>query len=516
MIECIPNTLSDRVDTLGANRVFKIVEAKSHAKLEIEGLPKKRQSSTTKLNIRQLFVGWQNNLFNRTEVIDEIENQVRIRTADLYRKANFDALTHLPNRRYFHDLLDELVAGYKNTQEPFALLFLDLDGFKKVNDSLGHNIGDELLRHVGARLQSSIRHVDVASRLGGDEFVILLTNTLERETIEMICKRVIKEVSRGYCFDGLEVKTSTSIGVARFPEDADTSSDLIELADAALYVSKESGKKRYSFYGESSGRSTVGHFAIQNRFNEALNSGKVEIYAEPVVEIESGKLVAAEVNLVWLNDDNVKSDYDGWAGYLEKSGRDYSVALWWLDSACFYLQRWHKENSKLFASVRVVDALWRDDDFMTILLKRVELYQLKPKQLNLMFSLSDLVSYDSVLADRIRSLKLLGFQVTLVGLGEAPVDASVMSDLEMDYFKFDRTWLEAQLHSEHGSRWIEALINLSTTLGASVFVSGQAAQTEVALLKKMGASYSQGPFWGPNMTVQKFGHWVGQDLIDFS
>ncbi len=201
------------------------------------------ESTDDKANFHRLLGELQSRFSDSVDVAYLIESEVNQRTADLYRKANYDSLTHLPNRGYFHDILDKLVQGATEKDTIFSLLFLDLDGFKQVNDTLGHHIGDELLRYVSGRLVSSVRDGDIVSRLGGDEFVILLSDVSSREDIEVICNRIVTEISRPYWFDGVEVLTSTSIGVSQFPQDSKLSSELIEQADEALYVAKSKGKK---------------------------------------------------------------------------------------------------------------------------------------------------------------------------------------------------------------------------------------------------------------------------------
>ncbi|HID00108.1 MAG TPA: GGDEF domain-containing protein, partial [Piscirickettsiaceae bacterium] len=169
-------------------------------------------------------------LMHKTSLSALVEAQVKARTEQLFRQANYDALTHLPNRAFFMQTMENTFKQAEHTQTPFALLFLDLDGFKPVNDTFGHSAGDELLRMVAARLIASIRDDDFVARLGGDEFVILLRNVVDREIIETISKRLIQEISRPYWVDGRTVHISTSVGISEHPHDGKTAAQLIENA----------------------------------------------------------------------------------------------------------------------------------------------------------------------------------------------------------------------------------------------------------------------------------------------
>jgi len=200
---------------------------RSRTQKMIDRSPFKVDSDATKL-LQSLQAQFSSDESMPEDIETMIEAQVQIRTQSLFRQANYDDLTHLPNRAYFNSTLEALVIDAQQSEGEFTLLFLDLDGFKKVNDSFGHHAGDELLRNVSARVVSAVRDGDIVSRLGGDEFVVLLAGKQARSDIENICKRIIGEVRRPYWIDNNDIQISTSIGVARYPVDASSSSELVE------------------------------------------------------------------------------------------------------------------------------------------------------------------------------------------------------------------------------------------------------------------------------------------------
>lgn len=443
-------------------------------------------------------------LFNRKDVTDAIEHEVRLRTKDLYRKANFDALTHLPNRRHFNELLDNFIKKFQDNEMPFTLLFMDLDGFKKVNDSLGHATGDELLRHVSARLLSSVRQGDIVARLAGDEFMVLLHETIDKETIEMVCKRIIKEVSRSYFFDRAEVKISTSIGIAKFPEDAKTASDLMHNADEALYLSKSAGKRTYRFYGEVQEHKPNNDLVNQARFDDAIANHMIQLQAIPQVSVDNRQLTGASLELIWQNSGLTSNHYDAWKGFLQKSGWDYSVATWVMDSALYYLKQWQASRAELNVAFPVLEALWRAEDFETHLLKKTQRLGLSPKQIHLIFDMQDLVSYDAFFTKVLQGLKRHGFQLTLKGLGETPIDFSLLAELDLDRFMMSNEWLQKAQQESAKKAWSDALILMARSLGIDVVLQGELNLEALKQYAMTGVTHSESDQWLKSTDLETF------------
>lgn len=451
-------------------------------------------------------------ILDRKVVSDAIESAVKERTQELYRKANFDTLTHLPNRRYFHEMLDDLVKKYESHQHPFTLLFLDLDGFKKVNDSLGHALGDELLRHVSARLVASVRMGDVVARLGGDEFVILLDETADKETIEMICKRIIRDVSRSFYFTRTEVKISASIGIASFPKDAVTSAELIQNADEALYKAKHAGRRTYRFYGEMPHETHSEEDISQAQFEEAVASQAIEIKATPQVNLSGNQLTGAALSLSWPGSELSSNDFGAWSALLQKSGWDHSVGVWLLDSARHYLKLWQKSSPNMSVSVPVIEAVWRSENFIAILNQKIADSGLSPRSFNLIFELSDLVTYDVLFVQMLKSLKSHGYQITMRGYGEVSFDLALMSDLEVDCFLINREWA-LEMMQKTDKNWVEALIAMANVLSVEVMIKGELSIEEALRFKLMGADASEANQWLMTDKIDTFTKAVGEGLI---
>ncbi|NPA72242.1 MAG: diguanylate cyclase [Gammaproteobacteria bacterium] len=436
------------------------------------------------------------------EIEDMIEAQVEMRTRELFRQANYDALTHLPNRAYFNATLEQLVTKAKETDGQFTLLFLDLDGFKKVNDTLGHHSGDELLRNVSARLISAVREGDIVSRLGGDEFVVLLAGLSDREMTESICERIITEVSRDYWINQTDVNISTSIGVARYPLDAKTSAELVENSDKALYVSKQSGRSTYRFYDEISVQSPSEEGSVVQRLEVAVQAGEVHACFEPQIDLASQKIIGSSVTAVWM-DSSLDDPYlTGWLDALNQSRCNQSVGTWLIDSGLYYLQQWQAVNAELMVSIPMIDAILQKPNLVHFMNQRTASYHVSPSQIQLEFSLQ--VVMEGAYQETINALSLAGYQITVTEIGKVPLDLAHLSQISIQEIKLDGAWLQAAMISEHGQRWVKAIIQMAKALDVCVIATAVETTEQANELQEMGCLIAQGSAWSQPLDVAHF------------
>lgn len=492
-----------------------MIETAQQEALEIEKASLKRErrmedpilglqaSASSSVDVQRLMAKLQHRFSDSMDVAHLIESEVNQRTAELARRANYDSLTHLPNRSYFHDILENLIQHSNETSLPFSLLFLDLDGFKSVNDTLGHQVGDELLRHVSGRLVAAVREGDVVSRLGGDEFVILLAGLNQREEIETICSRIITEISNPYWFDGQEVQTTTSIGIATFPNDTRLSSELIEKSDQALYVSKQDGKHTFRFYDDVKHEVPGQPHQNQVDFEQSIAEGRFAIEIEPQVDLKQNRIVGGMLAAYWLLESGEKLAYEEWALLLNQSKNRLLLATWLLDSACFYAQRWTDIDAEFVVTVPVLDALAAKSDLVTVLMHKMQQAHLLPNQCQFAFSLKQLAEVDGLVA-RLTELSAAGGQLTLTGLGTNAFDLGALSALSVQEFKFDGVWLHQAMQAEAGHKWIQALIQMGKSLDASMIATEVSSKTEVNLLADWGCQLGQGTYWGSSITCEAF------------
>lgn len=463
-----------------------------------------------KVDVKNLLSDLQYRFSGRQQdVANLIEQEVKSRTEDLYRKAHFDPLTHLPNRAYFQELMEQVMQRASENNTSFTLLFLDLDGFKNVNDTLGHHVGDDLLRHVSARLVSSLREQDIVGRFGGDEFVVLLTDADdERETIEGICQRIIDEVSRFYFFDGSEVRISTSIGVSRFPEDGRIASELSENADKALYVAKHQGKKQFRFYHDALEVQPAPAKQIESALEQAIEKNEISTRVQPQIDLKRNQIVGGCLSVFWQSPHFKQISTSDWFELLQTTSWAKSAALWMLDSGCHYLKQWQQKNSEFVVTVPVMPALWQED-LKALLDRHLEQYGVNRTQLQLSFSLRGLKEIDDSFLYQLKSLGKAGYQLTFTGLGASPLDFNALAELQVQELKFDQDWLKQQMRSENGRHWVKAIIQMARSLDASIIATGIETDQELEQLREWGCTYGQGAYWSECIPSHQFEQLIG-------
>jgi len=431
-----------------------------------------------------------------------IEEQVGLRTQALFRQANYDDLTHLPNRSYFNSTLEALIIDANQNAGEFTLLFLDLDGFKNINDTFGHHAGDELLRNVSARVISAVRDGDIVSRLGGDEFVVLLAGKLDREDIEGICSRIITEVRRSYWIDQNDIQISTSIGVARYPMDASSSSELVEKSDKALYASKDSGRNTYRFYSDLLACEINSDCNPVDRLEKALTEGEIEVCFEPKIDFSSQKTVGASVTALWSGNRTDSPYLNDWMDVLNQSRWAASTGAWLIDSGLYYAQQWQALNDHLVVSIPVIPALCQSENMVDFMAARLVEYQVSAAQIQLEFSLKTL--NDSAVSKQLTALSDAGYQITLSDVGQASFDLSLLSELNLQTMTLDAKWLQKSLASVTGKKWLQAIIQMATVLNTHVIATGIESEQTMEALKAMGCTTGQGGLWAQPLDSNDF------------
>lgn len=438
-----------------------------------------------------------------SEIEDLVEEQVKFRTRDLFRQANYDALTHLPNRSYFHTTLEQLMIHAKENDIEFALLFLDLDGFKAVNDNYGHAAGDELLRNVSARLVSAVREGDIISRLGGDEFVVLLAEVNDKEVIQGVNNRIIKEVSRPYWINGHEVKISTSIGVARYPIDATSPTELVERADQALYASKHAGKRVAHFFEDIEVEVNLSTSELGDLLNSAVTNGEIEAVFEPQMDLRSNTLVGASVTAKW-NSPEIESPYlVSWSDLLNQSPLASAVGNWLIDSGLYYLKQWQAQQEEMIISIPVVDKLWQMGNFVEFMDGRLANYEVQASQVQLEFTAKSLFE-DEDLKTLLDDLTTAGYQITISDIGKQSLDLSMLALINLSELKLDRDWLYESMQTDRGQKWAQALISMAKKLDLCVIATGVLDQEQANTYKNMGCTMAQGLCWSAPMDAKSF------------
>lgn len=508
MVESSSLMKAESMDCAEINRFLQAERNRSQHTVE-------RQMSDGSFSVKKMMRALQSRFSHTGDISNEIaemvENQVQMRTRELFRQANYDALTHLPNRSYFNSTLEQLVMKAQEAKTEFGVLFLDLDGFKAVNDTLGHQTGDELLRNVSARLISAVREGDIVSRYGGDEFVVLLADVTDKELIESVSQRIIQEVSRPYWINSQDVEISTSIGIARYPLDGKTSTELVEHADQALYVSKHSGRHTYRFYDEIVHKTRVPKHVLVNRLHDAVISGQIEAAFEPQIDLTSGLIVGASITAKWHDSEADTPYLASWIDMLNESQSAYAVGAWLLDSGLFYLKQWQEYNDAMMVSIPMVDALWQQQDLVSMLNERFANYGISASQVQLEFSIQALSNNEN-LHEVLNALAAADYQITLSEVGKSPLDLASLAQLNLQELKLNREWLQSTMLSSKGIKWVRALVQMAKSLDLCVIATGVLSNEQAQQYQKMGCSMAQGQNWSAPMNASMFQQAIEEQL----
>ncbi|MBC7183559.1 MAG: diguanylate cyclase, partial [Marinobacter sp.] len=325
-------------DYNGKNKLAKVVRRKEQVRGEVEVVSARGHNRFFEYVYAPVI---DNN--GHVEAISGIGHDITLRKqseAKIWRHANYDLLTNVPNRRLFRDRLDQHAAHSERTGDPFALLFIDLDNFKTINDRLGHDAGDELLMDVAKRLSGCVRQSDTVARMGGDEFTVLLLDTGNLDFIKDIATNILAELNRPFHLGDDEVRVSGSIGITLFPENGHSAQQLLNNADQAMYLAKHSGRNQVCFYSQIMGHARDARHQLVAELRQAAQKHQLELYYQPIVELSNNRIVKAEALLRWQHPERGLLMPEAFLGLAEETGLMGALEHWVIEEAAALNDHW--------------------------------------------------------------------------------------------------------------------------------------------------------------------------------
>jgi len=428
-----------------------------------------------------------------SDVTDEIEARARAEFLSLH-----DSLTGLPNRLLFTERLEEAMATARREGRPAACLYLGLDRFKEVNDTLGHEAGDALLREVTARLRGLARETDTVARLGGDEFAILLAGCGDAPQADAFCRRALEAVALPFDLEGHAVHTRASLGVAFLPNDADDAERAMRCADLALFRAKTEGRGTYRFYAPEMNADLHRRRQTEQDLRRALQDGHLELHFQPKYRTEAGELAGFEALLRWRHPECGLVPPGEFIGVAEQSGLIVPIGEWILEAACAHAVRW----PGLDIAVNLSPAQFKSPRLVAAVRRALELAGMAPGRLELEVTESLLVQDLDDARAMLLELKELGVKLALDDFGTGYSSLAYLHSLPFDRIKIDRSFVARLGVSQEAEAIVRAVVTLGQGLGMATTAEGVESPTQLEFLRAAGCGEVQGYLLGRPMPAE--------------
>jgi diguanylate cyclase (GGDEF)-like protein/PAS domain S-box-containing protein len=420
------------------------------------------------------------------------------------QQANYDMLTKLPNRYLFRDRLRRALLRAKREKASVGLLFIDLDSFKKINDSLGHAAGDEALRHAAKRVSQALREVDTAARLGGDEFAIILPGIESALNVEGVARRILAAVSEPLEVHDQEIVLAASIGAAIYPTDSDNDEDLLRNADVAMYRSKKSGGNTLEFFTDEMNESAARRLLVESHLRKALELGEFEVYYQPIVALPEARLVGVEALLRWESPELGAISPGEFIPIAERGGLIGPIGAWVLETACCQVKAWHDAGwPRLRIAVNLSPREVDRGDAIGSIENALDRSGLPAECLEI--EVTERVFLDDVerVATIFRAIKDLGVRLCIDDFGTGYSSLSYLQNYPFDVLKIDRAFVHGAIGHEDGVALLQAINSMAESLRLDVVAEGVETQEQMDLLIELGCGFAQGFYFCEPMSAER-------------
>ncbi|TPV55759.1 EAL domain-containing protein [Aestuariibacter sp. GS-14] len=422
----------------------------------------------------------------------------------LERLAHYDSLTGLPNRVQFKLHLHHAVCRAERNKSSCALLFLDLDRFKVVNDSLGHIAGDELLIKVTERLTSRLRHSDILARMGGDEFVLLIEDYREQSELVTLASNLTQELSKPfYLSDEHEVNVGVSIGIARFPQDANNADDLLVRADAAMYRSKKTGGANFAFYTQDILVEANNRLTIAAELKRAVAENELELFLQPQFDIKHQRIIGAEALLRWNHPVKGFLTPADFIQIAEQTRSIRYVTKWLVKEVFSIVERWQSQGHDLFLSFNVSALDLSDFELVDAMNTAARQHKVDASRVELEIVESAIIENFQSARNILQSLREAGFSVAIDDFGTGYSSLAYLDKLPIDKLKIDREFT-GKLNTDTQGAVVKSIIDLAANFGMSVVAEGVETQMQEAQLQQLGCTWVQGYYYSKPIPLAQF------------
>ncbi len=445
-------------------------------------------------------------IINYVIVFEDITESKRSQS-QLHALVNHDPLTGLPNRRLFNELLDQAIKIAERDNYQVAVLFIDLDRFKAINDSLGHQVGDKLLREVSDRISRCLRKNDVLARLGGDEFIVMLDNIYQQEQAELIAKMIIHSLQVEFNINNSEIFSTASIGISIFPQDGSDVDSTIKAADMAMYQIKNKGKNNYCFYSAELSKTVVERFIVESQLRRALERNQFEVYYQPQVSLINGDIIGAEALIRWNHPELGIVSPAKFIPVAEETGLIVPIGEWVLRQAALQAKEWIKDGQPMqWIAVNVSGIQIMRSNFADTVYGVLIETNCPANKLELEITESTVMQNTEYVIDTFNRIKQLGVRLAIDDFGTGYSSLSNLKRLPLDKIKIDQSFVRGLPDDLDDAGITNAIYAMAKSLGFSVIAEGVETTAHAEFLKNMGCEEAQGYLYSKPITTADFTH----------
>jgi len=434
-------------------------------------------------------------------------SELRAKEAEMMFLTEHDELTHLPNRQLFMQLLEQFLKTARREHDLMAVLMLDLDHFKDVNDSYGHPVGDQLLLQVASRLKQKVRDTDLVSRLGGDEFAILLAGLNQAEDAALVADKLIQSMTTPFVLhdNNIEVTLGASIGISVFPDHGDGTALLLQGADAALYKAKAAGRNTFTFYSDAYTSAARDRLTLEAQLRRAVKAGHLRVFYQPQVEICSGRIIGAEALVRWFDPEQGMISPARFIPVAESYGLINDIGEFVLTETCRQGQQWLQAGlPRLTLAVNVSPAQFRRFDMRKQVIEVLNSTGYPAHALELELTESALMENQEAVVQTLNDLRGLGIRLAIDDFGTGYSSLAYLKRFPLDVLKIDKKFIDDIPNSKDDKAIATAIIGIAHTLGFKVLAEGVETQQQLDFLRQQQCDHYQGYFCSPPLPADKF------------
>ncbi|HLP99008.1 MAG TPA: EAL domain-containing protein [Sideroxyarcus sp.] len=418
--------------------------------------------------------------------------------------AYYDVLTGLPNRTLLRDRIGQMIATSHRDRQSFALLFLDLDRFKYINDSMGHSVGDRLLQSVAQRLQGCVREGDTVSRIGGDEFIVLLRE-IDEQGVTLVAEKLLKALATPYDLGGQIISTYASIGIALYPEHATDIDVLMKNADAAMYRAKEDGRNNFKFFTPEMHFRANQIFSMEKDLRVALEQDQFTLVYQPQVELATGRICGVESLIRWKHPEKGFVSPAEFIPIAEETGQIVAIGEWVLNAACWRMANWQKQGMPEFpVSVNLSIRQLRQPNLGDVVARVLKQSGLKPECLELEITEGIMMADTKAAMDFLNRMRDMGVQMSIDDFGTGFSSLSYLKNLPVNKLKIDQSFVRDIETDESDAAIVRSVISLGHRLDMKVIAEGVETQEQLDFLRIRGCDEIQGYFFSRPLTADDF------------